>query len=282
MVKILVLGVNGMLGNTVFKYLLKNDRYNVIGVSRRKIPEMLAFEKRIKIYNELTDNDVLTGLFLELNPDIVINCIGIVKQSENSRNVFESISVNSLFPHRLSNLCRLLNSRLIHFSTDCVFSGNKGNYLESNNPDPIDLYGRSKLIGEVQEQNTITLRTSIIGHELSTNKSLLNWFLSTQNEVKGFTNAFFSGLTTLEVAKVIEKYIVPNPSLNGLFHLASDRISKYDLLSLISEVYNYRINIIPEYDFVLDRSLNCEKFIDKTGYKITPWTEQIQEMFKFK
>ena len=199
----------------------------------------------------------LINIFSSFKPDVVINCVGIIKQSDNSKHVLDSIPVNSLLPHRLSSLCRLLNARLIHFSTDCVFSGNKGSYLESDNPDPIDLYGRSKLIGEVMDQNTITLRTSIIGHELKSNKSLLNWFLSSQNEIKGYKNAFFSGLTTLEVAKVIEKYILPNPDINGLFHLASDRISKYDLLSKISEVYNHKIRIIPASTYVAS-SINQE------------------------
>lgn len=280
--KILVLGVNGMLGNTIFRHFSTNNQFEVIGVCRKAVPELSSFSKNIKIVTNLIDYDSLINIFYSFKPSVVINCIGIIKQSDISNHVIDSIPVNSLLPHRLSIICGLSNARLIHFSTDCVFSGNKGSYLESHNPDPIDLYGRSKLIGEVIDQNTITLRTSIIGHELKSNKSLLNWFLSSQNEIKGYKNAFFSGLTTLEVAKVIEKYILPNPDINGLFHLASDRISKYDLLSKISEVYNHKINIIPEYNFNIDRSLNCNKLIESTGYSITPWSDQINEMYKFK
>jgi dTDP-4-dehydrorhamnose reductase len=280
--KILVLGVNGMLGNTIFRYFSTNNQFDVIGVCRQTVPELASFSKNIKIVNNLIEYDSLINIFNSFKPSVVINCVGIIKQSDISKHVLDSIPVNSLFPHRLAGLCGLINARLIHFSTDCVFSGNKGSYLESHNPDPIDLYGRSKLIGEVMDQNSITLRTSIIGHELKSNKSLLNWFLSSQNEIKGFKNAYFSGLTTLEVAKVIEKHILPNSEINGLFHLASDRISKYELLSKISEVYNHKINIIPEYDYFIDRSLNCDKFINKTGYSITPWSLQINEMYKFK
>jgi dTDP-4-dehydrorhamnose reductase len=282
MTKILIFGVNGMLGNAIFKYFSTKNKYDVIGISRKTITEFNFLSDKIKVHADVTDYENLIQIFMENKPDIVINCIGIIKQSEISKNVLDTIPINSLFPHKLGFLCKLSNSRLIHFSTDCVFSGIKGNYNEFDNPDPIDLYGRSKLIGEVNEENTITLRTSIIGHELNTNKSLLNWFLSSKNEIKGYKNAFFSGLTTLEVAKTLEKYIFPNPKLSGLYHLASDRISKYELLKIISQEYKHEINIIPDHNYFIDRSLNCDKLKIETGYEITSWTKQIKEMSKFK
>lgn len=280
--RILVLGVNGMLGSTVFKYLSQNESLEVFGIARRVVPELDEFNAKIIVRDNFVDPDVLIEILSLFKPTIIINCVGIVKQLESSNNLLQSVPINSLLPHRLSSLCRILNSRLVHFSTDCVFSGLKGNYLEKDIPDPLDLYGRTKLLGEVSGYESVTLRTSIIGHELNSKKSLLNWFLSTHGSVKGYKNAYFSGLTTLEVAKVLEKYVIPNKDLHGLYHLASNRISKYDLLQMISKIYNHKASIIPDEEVSIDRSLNCEKFIFATGYTITSWQDQINEMYKFK
>jgi dTDP-4-dehydrorhamnose reductase len=282
-IKLLILGSNGMLGNTIFRYFLNNANFEVIGICRNSTELSIKYPCNLEIWKNLTNINTIIQILNKHKPDIVINCIGVIKQLEESKNVLNTIPINSLFPHELAFACSLINARLIHFSTDCVFSGLKGNYNENDNPDPIDLYGRSKLIGEVSSNNnTITLRTSIIGHELNGNKSLLNWFLSMKSEVKGYKNAFFSGLTTLQVAKTLEKYIIPDSSLTGLYHLSSERISKFDLLNIISEIYEHNVNIIPDTSFCIDRSLNSEKLKLNSGYIITPWYDQINEMYKFK
>jgi dTDP-4-dehydrorhamnose reductase len=282
-IKLLILGSNGMLGNTIFRYFLNNPNFEIIGICRNSTELSIKYPCNLEIWKNLANINTIIQILNKHKPDIVINCIGVIKQLEESKNVLNTIPINSLFPHELSFACSLINARLIHFSTDCVFSGLKGNYNENDNPDPIDLYGRSKLIGEVSSNNnTITLRTSIIGHELNGNKSLLNWFLSMKSEVKGYKNAFFSGLTTLQVAKTLEKCIIPDSSLTGLYHLSSDRISKFDLLNIISEIYEHNVNIFPDTSYCIDRSLNSEKLKLNSGYIITPWYDQINEMYKFK
>jgi dTDP-4-dehydrorhamnose reductase len=191
------------------------------------------------------------------------------------------IPINSILPHRLANLCELAEARLIHISTDCVFSGEKGGYVEKDFSDAKDLYGRSKYLGEVDYPNSITLRTSIIGHELNSSKSLINWFLSQEGSVKGYKNAIFSGLPTNEMAKVIRDYVIPNPSLKGLYQVSADPISKFDLLQLVSDVYGKIIQIIPDDLVKIDRSLNSEKFCKATGFKPKPWPQLIKEMYEF-
>ena len=176
----------------------------------------------------------------------------------------------------------MIGARLIHMSTDCVFSGSVGMYTESTFPDANDLYGRSKYLGEVDYLNAITLRTSIIGHELSGSKSLVCWFLSQMGSVKGFKKAIFSGLPTIEIAKVIRENVLPNTSLRGTYHLSVDPINKYDLLKLIARQYEKEIDIIPDESYVIDRSLNSERFRLATGFKPKPWPQLIKEMYEFK
>jgi len=171
------------------------------------------------------ESGLLTA-FTIAKPTLVINCIGIIKQLPNANDHLESLAINAMIPHRLAKYCDAMGARLVHFSTDCVFSGRKGMYKEEDIPDAYDLYGRTKLLGEVEYENSVTLRTSIIGHEINRSKSLVDWFLSQSGEVKGFTKAVFSGLPTIEVANVLKNYVIPKPRLTGLYHLSVDPISK--------------------------------------------------------
>ena len=170
---------------------------------------------------------------------------------------------------------------MIHFSTDCVFSGLKGNYLENDFADANDIYGRSKFLGEISSEGNITIRTSFIGKELGTNRALLNWFLSQKEKIKGYRNAIYSGLTTLEIAKVLDKYVIPNPDLQGLYHLSADNIDKYSLLSLLNKVYKKNLFIEEDLNIRIDRSLNSYKFRNETGYKPLQWEQAIEEMREF-
>ncbi len=222
-----------------------------------------------------------TGLltaFSVVQPDIVINCVGIIKQLPNASDHVDSLAINASLPHRLAKYSKMVGARLVHFSTDCVFSGSAGQYKEEDFPDANDLYGRTKYLGEVNDEHSVTLRTSIIGHELTGTKSLLEWFLSRSGEVKGFRKAIFSGLPTVEVARVIREYVIPNRELCGLYHLSVDPINKYDLLRLIAEVYRRETVIIPDEELVIDRSLNSDRFRAATGFTPKPWPELIQEM----
>ena len=150
----------------------------------------------------------------------------------------QAIPINSLLPHRLARLCELSGARLVHISTDCIFAGDKGGYLETDPSDAIDLYGRSKFLGEVSYRNSVTLRTSIIGHELQSSHGLINWFLAQDKQCKGFSQAIFSGLPTVVLAGIIRDVVIPNEDLFGVYHVASQPISKYNLLKLVADVYS--------------------------------------------
>ena len=200
-----------------------------------------------------------------------------------ARDPIMSISLNALLPHRISLICRAAKIRMIHISTDCVFSGEKGNYLESDQSDAEDLYGRSKFLGEVAyPPHSITLRTSIIGRELKTRLGLIEWFLSQKDEatIRGYTRAIFTGFTTDELSRVIMDKVIPNPELTGLYHVSSDSINKYDLLHITNRAFGRKINILPDEDFFMDRSLDSTRFRQATDYKPPSWIEMIQEMAK--
>ena len=184
-----------------------------------------------------------------------------------------------MLPHQLAALCEQHCARLVHISTDCVFDGKKGNYIETDISDAIDLYGKSKFIGELSDKpHAITLRTSIIGHELNSSNGLIEWFLSQTGTVNGFKRAIFSGLPTVELARVIAEYVIPQPNLYGLYHVSAELISKFDLLSLVAKIYGKEIEILPETDVIIDRSLDSSRFRTATGYRAPAWPELIKMM----
>jgi dTDP-4-dehydrorhamnose reductase len=283
-IKILILGSTGLLGSTLLKYFSKKSNFKCYGAIRKKSDTIkLKNIKNIKLYKiNYKKRCNIVKVFNQLKPNLIINCIGVIKQLAQKNKTSEIIRVNSFLPHYLA---KIVNSqkkiRLIHFSTDCVFSGAKGNYKETDLPDAQDIYGRSKLLGELSCSNTLTLRTSIIGHELQTKHSLLNWFLDQKKSVKGYKNAIFSGLTTLEIAKVLDKFIIPNKNLEGLYHLSGKTISKYDLLNLIKKVYKLNIKININRNVKINRSLNSNSLQQSTGYKPNSWNKIIKEMFEF-
>lgn len=283
--KILVLGVSGMLGNAMLRVLSENAEIEVFGTARSSsvqryfAPEMF---KKIIAGVDVENQDALTHVFAKVKPQVVINCIGLIKQLAVADDPLQALPINAMLPHRLARLCELGGARLIHISTDCVFAGTKGNYRESDPADATDLYGKSKHLGEVIYPHTITLRTSIIGHELSSSHALLGWFLAQEGQVKGYTKAIFSGLPTVELARVVRDVVLPRSELSGLYHVASAPIAKYDLLKLIADVYGKKIEIIPDDALVIDRSLNEERFKDATGYVAPPWPKLVKRMFEFK
>ena len=281
---LLIIGINGMLGSALFKYFNERTNMSTYGLLRDKksIPNYnKCFKNKIIIEKDFLNSDNLEKLIIYLSPKIIINCIGIVKQNPSSNDLFSSIKVNSLFPHLLNKLSRKFKARLIHFSTDCVFSGLKGNYLETDFADANDIYGRTKLLGEISGSGSITLRTSFIGEELETSRALVNWFLAQEGRIKGYKNAIYSGLTTLEIAKVLDKFVIPNSSLQGLYHLSADKIDKYSLLSLLNMVYKKDIFIEEDLSTRIDRSLNSNKFRNETGFKPLEWVKAIKEMREF-
>jgi len=284
--KVLVLGVTGMLGSTIFKELYKDKELDVWGTLRSKSGlHYFASDTRANLLCnvDVLDNDSLISLIAKIRPEVVINCVGLIKQLADASEPLSVLPINSMLPHRLSKLCALSNSRLIHISTDCVFNGKKGSYLEEDISDADDLYGRSKYIGEVVNQpHVVTLRTSIIGHELNSKTSLVEWFLSQDASVKGYNKAIFSGLPTVELAGVIKDYILPMPNLSGLYHVSVDAIDKFSLLSLIADIYGKKIEIEENDRVQIDRSLDSSKFRRISGYKPQSWQQLIQKMYQFR
>ncbi len=281
--RILVLGASGMLGNAMLRLMSEQKDWVVYGAIRgySSLLQDLAPKSKILYGINADQPDSLINAFVKSRPEIVINCIGLVKQLASAQNPLEAIPINGLLPHRLAHLCELVKARLVHISTDCVFSGSKGNYRESDVPDAYDLYGRSKLIGEVSYPHATTLRTSIIGHELGNDHGLIAWLLSQQGTVKGHTNAIFSGLPTCELARVVRDYLIPNDNLHGIYHVAAEPISKYDLLRLVKSEYGKKIEIEPDHEVKINRSLDGSLFREVTGYIAPSWSNLIMQMHKF-
>ncbi|WP_019008861.1 dTDP-4-dehydrorhamnose reductase family protein [Deinococcus aquatilis] len=278
--KILILGGDGMFGHQF--YQLVRERHDVRITVRQDFSSYANYGlfNRDNMYTgiDVRSSDRLAEVMADFRPDAVVNAVGIVKQRHSAKESIPSLEINSLLPHRLSELTRLGGARLVHLSTDCVFSGRQGMYQETDFPDADDLYGRSKLLGEVTDPHTLTLRTSIIGPELSRKTSLLEWVLAQKGQTKGFRQAIFSGLTTLELSRVIEQLLTQHPQASGLYQVSSEPINKYDLLNLICDAYKLDLEVVPDDQFVIDRSLDSRRFRDDFGYKPPSWSEMVQEM----
>lgn len=284
--RILVLGVTGMLGNAVLRVLAAAREHQIYGTLRGDDSYNLRgqLEPSCNITHgvDVENNDSLVKIFGQVRPDAVVNCVGLVKQLGHAADPLLAIPINSLLPHRLAALCRIGGARLIQISTDCVFSGEKGNYVESDVPDATDLYGRTKLLGEVSASNVVVLRTSIVGHELRSSRSLINWFLTQSVSIKGFSRAIFSGVPTVVLARIIRDIVLPAPDLQGLYHIAAEPISKYDLLNLVREMYGKQIEVVRDDTLVIDRSLNADRFRIATGYVPPAWPEMVRQMHEFR
>jgi dTDP-4-dehydrorhamnose reductase len=283
-VKILILGVSGMLGNAMLRVMTETGVHDVCGTTRSS-SALSHFNPKlascVMTGLDVEQFDVLVSVFEKFRPDVVVNCIGLVKQLTAAEDPLQALAINSIFPHRLARLCSLIGARLVHVSTDCVFSGNRGNYCESDFPDANDLYGRSKLLGEVAYSHTITLRTSIIGPQLSGAHGLVAWFLAQDQRIKGYRRAIFSGLPTVELSRIVRDVVLPNPDLSGLFHVAAKPINKYELLKVLALAYAKEIEIEPDDRLVIDRSLNEDRFRAATGYVAAPWPDLIARMRSF-
>ena len=278
--RILVLGGDGMLGHQLFKSL--SGRHDVCVTLRQRLSAYKDFNlfSAENAYEEVEvgSMDRLIEVLGEFRPEAIVNAVGIVKQRSTAKESLPSLEINSLFPHRLAGLCRAAGIRMVHMSTDCVFSGRKGLYRETDVSDAEDLYGRTKHLGEVYESHCVTLRTSIIGKELSRKQGLLEWFLSQKGKVQGFKNAVFSGFTTLEMSRIIERILTEHPEKGGLYHVSSDPINKFDLLTLIARVLGLGIEIIPAEEPRVDRSLDSSRFRREFNYTPPSWEAMIREL----
>ena len=280
--RLLVLGANGMLGNAMIRVLSEPGEHEVFGTVQssdvfRFFPQKIAAHLLTGI--DVDKGDTLDGVFERTHPDVVINCVGLIKQLDGADDPLQAIPLNALLPHRLARLCDTADARLVHISTDCVFSGEQGDYRETDFADARDLYGMSKFLGEVHDSHSITLRTSIIGHALDSTDGLVDWFLAQQRQCRGFTRAIFSGLPTVILAQLVRDVIIPDAGLNGLYHVAADPISKYELLELVARVYGKTIEIVPDDSLVIDRSLNAGRFRAATGYSAPHWPGLVEMMY---
>lgn len=271
-----------MLGSAFLKIFLEDGRFDVVGTIRAESGKHFFPKKMLSslLSNiDVLDIDALTAVIDKARPDVVINCIGLIKQHAQVNDPLMALPINAIFPHRLAKLCSLSGARLVHISTDCVYSGRDGMYVEDIPSDAEDLYGKSKYIGELHDfPHAITLRTSIIGHELYSTHSLVDWFLAQKGSVKGYQKAIFSGLPTVELAKVVIQHVLPKNTLTGLYHVSSEPIDKYTLLQLISGIYKKEIEIVPDNQVVIDRSLDSSRFQKETGYRPTPWNNLVEIM----
>lgn len=273
-----------MLGHVMFNLLSLRQDFDVYATVRNSASLEKWFSsglmKKIRMDVDVDNFDTVIRVIESIKPDVLINCIGLIKQLPIADEPLPAIAINSLLPHRIALACGAYGTRMIHISTDCVFNGSKGNYTENDQSNAKDLYGRSKFLGEVAYPHCITLRTSIIGHELRGKLSLIEWFLAQEGRVRGFKKAIYSGFPTIELAHIICDYVMPNPELKGVYHVSSLPVSKYDLLKLVAERYGKKIEIEPFEDFALDRSLDSTLFQKETGYRPPPWTELIDAMYK--
>jgi dTDP-4-dehydrorhamnose reductase len=283
--KVIILGSTGMIGSALLFTLSKNKYLNVCGCSSKNyLPKNLIKNKGILLLKgfNLENHSSLENIIEKNQPNVVINCAGIVKQSSQALDYLKMINLNSIIPHKLNLLSQKYKFKIIQVSTDCVYSGKKGNYDESDIPDPIDIYGKSKSLGELINNNNLTLRCSLVGFEFFSKNGLLEWFLDQKYECKGFKNAIFSGLSTFEFAKVVENIILDHADLKGLFHISSTPISKYEFLKKISLQFSKKINIVPDVNFKINRSLNSSLFSKETGIKISDWDVMIKELYGFR
>jgi dTDP-4-dehydrorhamnose reductase len=279
--KILILGGSGMLGHRLWMNLRKeHEVWVTVRGEQNPFPDVPEFpEEFIRYRVDGLMFEEVTRALASIQPDLVINCIGLIKQMGHlAKDPLFSISLNALLPHRISLICRTARIRMIHISTDCVFSGRKGHYTEEDQSDAEDLYGRTKFLGEVTYPHCVTLRTSIIGMELKNRLGLIEWFLAQQNTIKGYKRAIFTGFTTDELSRIIANYVIPNQDLHGLYQVSSEPISKYDLLRLANHAFKKNIVIQPDEDFFSDRSLDSTRFRKITGYQPPSWDSMIEEL----
>jgi dTDP-4-dehydrorhamnose reductase len=279
-VRILILGGDGMLGHRLFKHL--QGRHEVRATLRQDeaaYASLALFQPGEAYYGvDVRWVQALVPVLSEFRPEAVVNAVGIVKQRPSAKDAIPSLEINSLLPHRLAELCRMMGARLVHLSTDCVFSGRTGMYREDDPSDAEDLYGKSKYLGEVHEPHCLTLRTSIIGTELSRRKSLIEWFLAQSGTIRGFRRAIYSGFTTAEMSRIIEMLLTRFPEAGGLYNVASEPVNKFDLLCLLRDRLRRPVEIEPDDLFHCDRSLDGSRFRSEFGYTPPTWPAMLDEL----
>jgi dTDP-4-dehydrorhamnose reductase len=278
---VLVLGASGMLGHMLVRVL--SEHHQVIGTTSSQYDSKSPLARILEKANWIDHVDVRNWQTVEsainhVKPNVLINCVGVIKQKMDSGNIKDAILINSLIPHQLAATCEKLDIRFIHFSTDCVFDGTPGIKYTSYTPNATDLYGTTKRLGEVNYAPSITLRTGFVGRQLSGAEGLFEWVLSQKGKaVSGYQNAIYSGLTTMALSRVIKQVIEVQPTLSGLYQVASNRINKFDLITQLNESLHLGLSIAKNTEFMCDRSMDGTEFTNLTNIHIPSWEEMLTE-----
>lgn len=280
--RVLILGVSGLIGHKLFQEL--SASFEVFGTLHKckiQYGNLPLFSSENIIENiDVTNFEMLKGIIYAVNPKVILNCIGITKRKIDINSPLEVLTINSVFPHQLANWAKPNKKRIIHFSTDCVFDGKIGNYNETSLTTAEDIYGRTKALGEINYNHTLTLRSSFIGQELFDRTELLDWFLSQDGkQVSGYKNTLYSGVSSLFMARVVTDIISNFPNLSGLYQLAPDKpISKYELLSIAKEAFDVNVKIIPEEKHVHHPTLDASKLKSEINLVVPSWKEMMKEL----
>lgn len=283
--RLLVVGATGMLGHMMCRVIGASSGHELFATTRRPLDpahplrQFLPPERWIPGI-EVEREDALSPLLATVKPQVVLNCVGVIKQKKEAHAAIPSIRINSLFPYQLAEACSAAGAKLIHWSTDCVFSGQRGYYREEDAPDPVDLYGRSKLLGEVAMAPHLTIRGSLVGRELEpTASGLVEWFLSQRGQaIRGYTRAIFTGLTTFAMCQLVLALLEKRPELSGVYHVAAPPIAKSDLLSRLDRLLGTGTRISPDETFFCDRSLDGSRFAAETGIAIPDWDTMLAQL----
>jgi len=272
--RILILGIDGMIGHKIAQSLSQD--YEVIGSTRKDVNHQKIGLNNCLLYKKDFIIDDQNVFFNKISPDVIINCIGITTRRGISRNMSNTDFINSRFPHKISEWVSIKNRRLIHFSTDCVFSGKKGDYLDDDKPDANDIYGMSKAKGEIDNNSSLTLRCSMIGREIYNHTELFEWLYSMKNkDIEGYANVIYSGVTTFWMGDVIKKILKNNISLSGIYNISSEPISKYHLLLKLSDAFKLNVNVSANLNIKSNKVLNSKKFAEITGIIPPNWDDLI-------
>ena len=280
--RIIILGASGLIGHKLLQKLSNDfDVYATLHRSKESYGLMPLFSGQNIIDEvDVSDFENVSAILHSVNPNVILNCIGITPRKDEINNLYKVIKINSLFPHQLANWAKVNNKRVIHFSTDCVFNGSTGNYTENSLTTAEDVYGRTKALGEINYSHTLTIRSSFIGQELFGKTELLDWFLNQEGKrINGFTNTLYSGVSTNFMTHVVKTIILNAPELSGLYQLAPDKpISKYELLCIAKRAFDVNIEIIPENEYVHTPTLNGSKLKDNIKINVPSWKEMMKDL----
>jgi dTDP-4-dehydrorhamnose reductase len=280
--RILILGVSGLIGHKIFQVLSEDfEVFGTLHKSKKDYGNLELFSSLNIIENiNVAEFEILKGVLYAINPDVILNCVGITKRKIETYDLVDVLTINSLFPHQLANWAKINKKRVIHFSTDCVFNGRVGNYTETSLTTAEDVYGRTKALGEINYKHTLTIRSSFIGQELFDKTELLEWFLNQNGkQINGYTNTLYSGVSTIFMARIVKYLILKYPYVSGLYNLSPNKpISKYDLLCLAKKFFNINVEIIPTDKPIHLPTLDGSKLKSEINLTVPDWEEMMSEL----